>query len=204
MFTGIIEMQGEILDKVEKESGYQLIIRSAFPMVQVGESIAVNGVCLTLLTNKPAYMVFDVSSETLALTTLRKFKQGERVNLERAMAVSGRFGGHYVSGHVDTTASVKAITTLGDYLEVIVGDFPSNAGIYLIPKASIALNGVSLTINEVNKGDIKLMLVPHTLANTTFRQINLGQQLNVEYDYFARIIAHQINMREILKKEVDA
>ena len=139
------------------------IFSSSFEQLEVGESIAVNGVCLTLLPSETAGVLhFDVSPETLTLTTLGTLVIGSLVNLERAMLVSARFGGHYVSGHVDTTAQVQSIQSLGEYLQLELTGCNQQAKLYLIPKGSITVEGVSLTINKVVNQTIELMLVPHT------------------------------------------
>jgi riboflavin synthase len=164
MFTGLIEQQAIVLAN-GGEIGNRLIVQASFEQVNIGESIAVNGVCLTLLPNDEGYLAFDISPETLSLTNLGQLQVGDKVNLERAMLTSSRFGGHYVSGHIDTIAYLQSITAQGDFIEMLVGDFPIETHSYLLPKGSIALDGVSLTINAVNKASIKLMLVPHTLHN---------------------------------------
>lgn len=204
MFTGLIEQQGEVLANISGKVANRLLIKSPFADLQTGESIAVNGVCLTLLPDYEQSLAFDVSPETLRLTTLGQCRAGMLVNLERAMLASARFGGHYVSGHVDTTARLKAIAPIGEYVELVVGDFATCASMYLLPKGSITLEGVSLTINAVNEDNIKLMLVPHTLAKTTLGQLEIGQRLNVEFDYLARIVAHQLKIAGQLKNEVEA
>lgn len=204
MFTGLIEIQGEVLANRVGTVANRLEIKAAYQQLVSGESIAVNGVCLTLLPESREHLIFDVSPETLGLTNLGRLNVGDKVNLERAMAATARFGGHYVSGHIDTTARLKAMTRVGDYLEIIVGDFAACASMYLLPKGSITLDGVSLTINAVTDGDeIKLMLVPHTLAQTTFGQLKIDQRLNVEFDYLTRIVAHQLQVAGQLKKEVE-
>jgi riboflavin synthase len=190
VFTGLIEMQGTVLN-----SGSRLEVDAAIELPQVGESIALNGVCLTLLpeAHAPGVLAFDVSPETLAITTLGQLQPGDKVNLERAVLAGGtRLGGHYVSGHVDTTAVVKSIQHLDDFINLSVGDFAISAEAYLLPKGSITLDGVSLTINEVSSHGINVMLVPHTLAMTTFGQVQTGQRINVEFDYLTRIVAHQL------------
>lgn len=202
MFTGIVEMQAEVLANRSSISANRLEIKASYPQFASGESIAVNGVCLTLVPSQE-YLSFDVSPETLRLTNLGQLKAGDKVNLERAMSAAARFGGHYVSGHVDTTAYVKELVRIEDYVEIIVGDFAACASMYLLPKGSITLDGVSLTINAVTKGDIKLMLVPHTLAQTTLGQLAIGQGLNVEFDYLTRIVAHQLQVAGQLKNEVE-
>ncbi|KTD18553.1 riboflavin synthase alpha chain [Legionella lansingensis] len=203
MFTGLIEEQGEIVANIAGEIANRLLIKSPFTQLQTGESIAVNGVCLTLLAEHDDHLIFDVSPETLALTNLGALNVGDHVNLERAMSASSRFGGHYVSGHVDTTAIVKSITPLNEYVEIVVGDFVVCAKMYLLPKGSITLDGISLTINAVTDDNIKLMLVPHTLAKTTFGQLHVGKPVNVEFDYLTRIVAHQLKIAGQLKNEVE-
>lgn len=192
MFTGLIEKSGEVIANVHTDVASRLVIRAPFEQLQVGESIAINGVCLTLLPDGESQLAFDVSPETLKLTTLGKLSAGDCVNIERAMLATTRFGGHYVSGHVDTTACVHALKTMGEYLEMTVGGFAAPAEMYLLPKGSITLDGVSLTINEVRDGCITLMLVPHTLEVTTLGKLNVGDRLNVEFDYLTRIVAHQL------------
>ncbi|CEK10427.1 riboflavin synthase [Legionella hackeliae] len=204
MFTGLIEECGEVIANIQNEVANRLLIKSSFANLQIGESIAVNGVCLTLIPEQEeAYLAFDVSPETLALTTLEQLQVGDWVNLERAMSASARFGGHYVSGHVDTTAALKTIEPIGEFLKITIGDFAVCASMYLLPKGSITLDGVSLTINTVVEDGIELMLVPHTLAKTTFGQLKTGQRLNVEFDYLTRIVAHQLKIAGQLKKEVE-
>ncbi|CDZ78579.1 Riboflavin synthase [Legionella massiliensis] len=204
MFTGLIETQGEVLANHAGTVANRLEIKAAYQQLAIGESIAVNGVCLTLVPESKDHLIFDVSPETLGLTNLGQLAVGSKVNLERAMAATARFGGHYVSGHIDTTARLKEVTKVGDYTEIVVGDFAAYASMYLLPKGSITLDGVSLTINAVTDGDIKLMLVPHTLAQTTFGQLELGQRLNVEFDYLTRIVAHQLQVAGQLKNEVES
>ncbi len=194
MFTGIIEQKGIIISNLPKGNAHRLIISSAFEQLQVGESIAVNGVCLTLLPTENNELQFDVSPETLNVTTLADMAAGDLVNLERAMLSSTRFGGHYVSGHVDTIATVRAVNRFEEYLEVELAGFEEGAMAYLLPKGSITVEGVSLTINSVGDRSIKLMLVPHTLANTTLDELKPGKQVNIEFDYLTRIVAHQLRV----------
>jgi riboflavin synthase len=202
MFTGIVEEQGEVLANCEGEIANRLFIKSSFAQMQAGESIAVNGVCLTLLPQEE-HLAFDISPETLARTTLGKLKKGDRVNLERAMLATARFNGHYVTGHIDCLATLKTKAVMKDYMEIIIGDFNAASSLYILPKGSITLDGISLTINEVRDEDIKLMLIPHSLAKTTFGQLKIGQRVNVEFDYLTRIVAHQLKRASQLKNEVE-
>jgi riboflavin synthase len=203
MFTGLIEQHKRVLDNVPGAKGNRLILEKPDQTLYAdGESIAVDGVCLTLLPGSHENLMFDVSPETLGLTTLGQLQRGDQVNLERAMSAHGRFGGHYVSGHVDTTACVQSRINVGEYVELKVGDFAMPAARYLLPKGSITLNGVSLTINSVQESVIQIMLVPHTLAVTNLGQVGVGQRLNVEFDYLTRIVAHQLTLSGQLKSEV--
>ena len=197
MFTGLIETRGEVVANLGGVASNRLLIRAQLEHLKAGESIAVNGVCLTLLPDYEQQLSFDVSPETLTLTTLGKLRVGDDVNIERAMLATTRFGGHYVSGHVDTTACLQSITPVDEYIEMTIGGFAAPSEMYLLPKGSITLDGVSLTINTVVDGCIKVMLVPHTLAVTTLGQLQVGQGLNVEFDYLTRIVAHQFTLQSM-------
>jgi riboflavin synthase len=197
MFTGIIETSGEVVDNLDQALSKRILIRSSLNGLQSGESIAINGVCLTLLPGFSELLAFDVSPETLKLTTLGDLSRGASVNIERAMLGSARFGGHYVSGHIDTTAFVQQVTKIDHFVEMIIGGFGIPANQFLLQKGSISLDGVSLTINEVMDGSIKIMLVPHTLAMTTLGKLAIGQRINVEFDYMTRIIAHQLEFMRL-------
>lgn len=203
MFTGLIEQQAEVIANHVGNVANRLILKSSFSELVVGESIAVNGTCLTVLPQDDGGLAFDVSPETLMLTTLGTLSIGDKVNLERSMQANARFGGHYVSGHVDATARVLSVVALGDYMEMMVGDFSLPAHRYLLPKGSITLDGVSLTINTVDEAGIKIMLVPHTMAQTTLGRLQVGQRLNVEFDYITRIVAHQLTVSGQMKGEVE-
>ncbi len=195
MFTGLIEQQGRVIANTDLRVANRLLIRAEFPALQAGESIAVNGACLTLLPDFSKGLAFDVSPETLKLTNLGQLQARMQVNLERAMLATARFGGHYVNGHVDTTACLQSLTPVDDFIEMIIGGFAACDTIYLLPKGSVTLDGVSLTINALNEGCISVLLVPHTLAHTTLGQRVIGDRLNVEFDYLAKIVAHQLKLR---------
>lgn len=199
MFTGLIEAQGVVIANTDYGVANRLLIRAHYEQLHAGESIAVNGVCLTLLPDFSNGLLFDVSPETLKLTHLGALKPGDVVNLERAMLATTRFGGHYVHGHVDTTACVDSVNAVGDYVEMIISGFTACDIMYLLPKGSVTLDGVSLTINTLHDACISVLLVPHTLANTTLGQRRVGDRLNVEFDYLTRIVAHQLGSAGILR-----
>ncbi|MCE3044968.1 riboflavin synthase [Legionella sp. 16cNR16C] len=206
MFTGLIQCLGEVKSNTDHNQAKRLVL--TLPELdegnfQTGESIAVNGVCLTLLPDHGQQYSFDISAETLASSTLGALSEGDKVNIERAMLPSTRFGGHYVSGHIDAMATLTSIKPIGECLELTVEEFSIPARAFLLPKGSIALNGVSLTINKVENERISLMLVPHTVAHTTFPYMSAGQRLNIEFDYLTRVMAHQLSSLLQLKREVN-
>ncbi len=192
MFTGLVTTCGVLHAKTSHEKGTQLRINADFVNLVQGESIAVNGVCLTLTTSEASELVFDVSPETLNCTALAALAVGQRVHLERALKVSDRLGGHYVTGHVDKCAAVSKITPKGEYLEMEIGGFTAADMPYLCMKGSVTLDGVSLTINAVHATSICIMLVPHTLLKTTLSTWQVGTRVHVEFDYVARVIVHQL------------
>lgn len=204
MFTGLIEKKSNVVANYNNGCSNRLVISSSFDNLETGESISVNGVCLTLLPSESNELNFDVSPETLNVTTLPDLSPGDFVNLERAMYASTRFGGHYVSGHVDTIAQIKETHAIGEYIEMELTGFSANSMLYLIPKGSITVEGVSLTINSVLNQNIKIMLVPHTLLHTTLGSLKAGQNVNIEFDYLTRIVAHQLQIFGKLNCEVES
>lgn len=213
MFTGLIQQQGVVIDNRSSDMARCLMIElidahDETMTFLTGESIAVNGVCLTLLpinddklksvnAHGKIILAFDVSPETLQKTNLAHLSFGDKVHLERALLASDRFGGHYVTGHVDKTLPLLAVTAVGDYLEMTVG-FDVNERLHFLPKGSVTLDGVSLTINDVGEQSFQVMLIPHTLEKTqlAFRQPNY--LFNVEFDYLTRVIAHQLRCLEVI------
>lgn len=202
MFTGIIEQTAEVIEHAVEANSSRLAIASPFEHITVGESIAVNGVCLTVLPSPSDVLLFDISPETRKVTDLAALSSGDLVNLERAMSASSRFGGHYVSGHVDALAHISSIKALNHFVHIELSGFTKQAMLYLIPKGSITVDGISLTINAVDAQSIQLMLVPHTLEHTTLGRAAIGQNVHIEFDYLTRIVAHQLHMSGKLNCEV--
>ena len=194
MFTGIICHCGVVRDISKHESGLTLAIQTQFQDLVLGESIAVDGACLTVTDMRDDLFYCDLSSETLSLTTAAEYQVGRSVNLERALRVGDRFGGHVVTGHVDGMAKVAAIKSQGDYLEVLLQDFSEADLRYLVPKGSVTINGVSLTINKINLASktLSLMLIPHTLQITNLKALKADDRVNIEFDQNAKTIAHQL------------
>jgi riboflavin synthase len=195
MFTGIIQAQGAIAGRVEQSGDLQLTVDAAELVARldparlaVGESIAVNGACLTVVARDASCFVADVSRETLSLTTLRFCRLGDRVNLEPALRAGDPLGGHLVSGHVDGLAEVVALHADARSLRVEF-EVPEALARYIVPKGSVALDGVSLTVNEARGRRFGVNLIPHTVAVTGFGELAVGQQLNLEVDQLARYLA---------------
>lgn len=183
MFTGIIEA----VQKVASVSTGKLEIHvPAGWELSDGESVAVNGACLTVTARRPGLGVFAVSPESFSRTTLRLLKAGSRVNLERALAVGARLGGHFVTGHVDGTVRLLSARAEGNS-RVLRVERPDGA--VLVEKGSVALDGVSLTVYDIDASSFKAAVIPHTWANTTFRDLKPGGLLNVEYDILGKYAA---------------
>ncbi len=194
MFTGLIEKTA-ILSRLEDRSGYRVLTLSLPHAVDyaqtLGESIAVNGCCLTLTSFTAEELQFEVSHESLSKTNLGQLHLGSQVNLERALRLGDRLGGHMVSGHIDGTALLHKIEKKSGGWDVYV-DLPLPLARYVIAKGSIALDGVSLTVNELNDGPstslIRLTLIPTTIEHTSFNHLHEGWMLNVEVDMIGKYI----------------
>ena len=186
MFTGIIQAVGKIAQSQARGPDVRLTIAAGgldLADVQLGDSIAVNGVCLTVITKHAASFDVDVSAETLRCTI--GFDLDGAVNLEKALRLADRLGGHLVSGHVDGVGSVQRFEQVGDcYLLQVVA--PSALARYIAAKGSITINGVSLTVNHVQDDSFDVNLIPHTLDMTTLKLIALGSRVNLEVDLLAR------------------
>jgi riboflavin synthase len=163
------------------------VVETGFADVQLGESIAVNGACLTVSRAESGVVGFDVSPETLKKTTLGSVGRGEAVNLERALRLSDRLGGHLVTGHVDAAGRIVALKGSGSGKEMAV-IFPAELRRYLAPKGSVAVDGVSLTIAALHGCRVTLALVPHTLKSTNLAQKRVGDRVNLEIDPIARYL----------------
>ena len=188
MFTGIIDHCG-VIHSIEKLADRTVLwVNSRFRNLQPGESIAVDGVCVTVAQIKSSSFSCDLSRETLTCAKARDYQIGNRVNLERALRLTDRLGGHFVSGHVDQTTVLSAQKKQVGFIQLNFEGVSDKSRIYLIQKGSVAVNGVSLTINEAMKGDFSVMLIPHTLEQTNLYDLKLGQLVNIEFDMMAKII----------------
>lgn len=189
MFTGIIEEVGTVQKVSRQQQALALTIAAKFVLedVHIGDSIAVNGVCLTVTAFTVATFTADVMPETFHATSLAKLTSGDGVNLERAMQANGRFGGHIVSGHVDGIATIAKKRTVSNAVYI---DLRMDAELthYCIPKGSITIDGTSLTIFDVREHGITVSLIPHTYAETIFSKKREGAIVNIENDVIAKYV----------------
>jgi len=191
MFTGIVEETGVVRNVVVRENLIVLTLAAKKVLVgtKIGDSISVNGVCLTVTGKKGTTVSFDLMKETLLATTMRYLKPGSKVNLERALQMNGRMGGHFVSGHVDGEGTIQDLVTLPNYVEFRIVTKPALMR-YIVPKGSVCVDGVSLTVGAVTKKYFSIYLIPHTLAVTTFGECQEGDKVNLETDILAKYVLH--------------
>jgi riboflavin synthase len=189
MFTGIVEEKGRVLAFAPSAAAWRLDLSAqvATTGVALGDSIAVNGCCLTVVDFTEQSLHFDVLEETRRLTNFAALGQGAEVNLERSLRFDGKIGGHFVSGHVDGLGTISEFRSKGKdhYLQVVV---PPGMGRYLIVKGSIAIDGVSLTVAEVEGDRFAVWLIPHTLAVTSLGGRKAGEALNLEFDMLGKYV----------------
>jgi riboflavin synthase len=199
MFTGLVEALGRVEGVVEESAGRRL--RLVWPglaasgdALALGESVAVNGCCLTVVAKDPSGDEFEVQAgpETLLRTNLGSASAGDPVNLERALRVGDRFGGHFVQGHVDTTAALIERRPEGEW-EFLAFAIEPECDALLVPKGSIAVDGVSLTLVDAAPGRFSVMLIPHTLAVTTLGALAPGKRVNIELDMLAKHVQKLLN-----------
>lgn len=191
MFTGIIDHCG-ILRSMDVLPGSQrLWIDTQCQDLVLGESIAINGICVTVADIQGQAFRCDLSPETLRVTTASQYKEGDKINIERALLPSSRMGGHTVTGHVDGVCSVKTIRPMNDFIEVTFQNVTKHNKRFLMKKGSVAINGVSLTVNDVTDEGFSVMLIPHTLKLTNLSSLKEKDAVNIEFDMMARMIIQQ-------------
>jgi len=189
MFTGIILGKGTIVEKRSSGSGMLFGLESDFDLTdpEEGESIAVNGVCLTAKNISKRRFTVDVSPESLARTNLGKLAVGSKVNLERALRLSDRLGGHMVSGHVDAVSTILERRPVGNFVQFTFG-IPSGLAKYIIEKGSIAIDGTSLTVNSCDDKKFSIVVIPHTLEVTLLGALREGDTVNIEVDLIGKYV----------------
>jgi len=204
MFTGIVEGRGKVLKVDLRGKTKRLMLEVPFDLteIQLGDSISVNGVCLTIVERKERVIAVDLSPESLQKTTLARVKGADQVNLERPLRLSDRLGGHIVTGHIDGIGTITKRGIEGDFvlLEVRV---PKAAIPYVVPKGSIAIDGISLTVNELRKDSIRLTLIPYTLEKTTLMEKKVGGEVNIEADILGKYVERLLNRTGGAPQEID-
>ncbi len=204
MFTGIIEDKGKVL-RVEYR-GQEKRLTVELPLylteVQLGDSININGVCLTVVQKKEQAIELDLSQETLQKTILGGLREGDQVNLERALKLNDRLGGHIVTGHIDGIGVVVEKKQERDFLRLRIR-IPESASRYVVQKGSIAIDGISLTVNEYQAGDIQMTLIPYTIQKTTLMDKKVGDRVNVEADILGKYVEKLLSQGDKNSGKVD-
>ncbi len=197
MFTGIVEEVGGVREIARKGDVTRLAVGAAVTCEgsELGASVAVNGVCLTVVARAAGELVFELGPETLARTALGRLVAGERVNLERPLRFGGALGGHLVLGHVDAVGTVKAVTRVESTARVRIGLGDRTLAPLLIPQGSVAVDGVSLTVAALEGTMFEVMLIPHTLAATTLGALVAGQAVNIETDVIGKYVVRSLALR---------
>ncbi len=194
MFTGLTEEVGSVISIRSVAPGTELQISAPriSDGVRMGDSVSVNGCCLTVASHRAEQISFDLLEETLERTNLKTLRPDSAVNLERALAADGRLGGHFVQGHVDCASRVLAFDASGaDYrLEI---ELPAEFAHYVACKGSVALSGISLTIAEVSPESFAVWIIPHTKRHTNFRALSVGDLVNVEFDLLAKYVERMLS-----------
>lgn len=194
MFTGLIESVGEVVEARRTATGLRLrFLTDLASQLAPGDSVAVNGVCLTVVASTSAGVEADIGPETARVTTLGGLQAGGRVNLERSMRADARFGGHFVQGHVDGTGMIDSIRSDGDahWLRVT---FPPDLAAFLIRKGSIAVDGISLTVADLGDAHFDVMIIPFTWEHTNLRRLNAGDHVNLECDMIGKYVARTMEL----------
>ena len=198
MFTGIIEEVGEVAGVDDSSEFRTLRIRanSILKGVSIGDSIAVNGVCLTVRRHEKNSFSAELSRETLDRSSLKQLGAGSLVNLERPMRADGRFDGHMVQGHVDGVGKIHGFSRDGDSWNLQI-EFPGNALRYIVEKGSIAVDGISLTVAAVKPPVLDIAIIPHTFENTNLKRATAGDTVNLEFDIIAKYVEHMLNRDKV-------
>jgi len=196
MFTGLIEDVGVLRGRRPIEGGVRLEIESSLAgSMQVGDSLATNGVCLTVTDTLSGLVCADVSPQTLRVTALGALFPGARVNLERPLRADARLGGHFVQGHVDGTGEIAAIAPEGEFYRVRV-TYPGDLAPYFIPKGSVAVDGISLTVADLRGGSFDVQIIPHTWTHTTLSGAKVGDTVNLECDLIGKYVVRLAALRQ--------
>ena len=195
MFTGLIESVGQVTEARATSMGFRLRISTALAgELALGESVAVNGVCLTVVASEPGTLDADVSPETARVTTLQALRPGAAVNLERSMRADARIGGHFVQGHVDATGSIAEISQEGDSFRLTI-TYPTMLASLIVAKGSVAVDGISLTVASVDRDRFDVQIIPFTWSHTNLSHHRVGALVNLEFDILGKYVARALDVR---------
>jgi riboflavin synthase len=194
LFTGLILETGEIMSVKQRSGGAILSLKSkeTASAARLGDSISVNGVCLTVVDISGNELSFDLSDETLRSTNLGGLKKGDIINIEPSLSPSSKIGGHFVTGHVDTVGRIRSKTHIGDMLKFEIEAPPKATG-FLVEKGSVAVDGISLTVVDILKDGFTLVIIPHTAKLTTLGVKGVGDSVNIEVDILGKYVARFLN-----------
>lgn len=197
MFTGIVEDKGRVVRVESKGRGRRLILQIPHKLtdIQPGDSININGVCLTVTEKKEELFQFDLSEETITKSTLGGLREGDSVNLERALRFTDRLGGHIVTGHIDGIGTVVDQRRDGEFIHLTV-KLPREVLPYVVPKGSIAIDGVSLTVNQLREDEVQISIIPFTLERTNLIEKKVGDRVNIEADILGKYVESILRQRE--------
>jgi riboflavin synthase len=194
LFTGLVVEMGEVISLQKRGGGARLFLdaKSLSSDAGLGDSIAVNGTCLTVVEMSGRTLAFDLSGETLHSTNLGMIKKGDRVNLEPSLRLGSRLGGHFVTGHIDGVGTIRTKSLVGDAFTVVIAAAERLTG-FLVDKGSVAVDGISLTVVEVVKGGFSIVIIPHTASLTTIGYKGPGDTVNIEVDILGKYVAKFLN-----------
>ncbi|HUR32984.1 MAG TPA: riboflavin synthase [Vicinamibacterales bacterium] len=189
MFTGLVESVGHVVQSAPTGAGVRMRIATGLaPALALGDSLAVNGVCLTVVAQDDTSVCADIGPETLRVTTLGTFKPGDVLNLERSMRADSRFGGHFVQGHIDAVGRIEAVTPEAEFHTIDVS-YPDRFAANIVHRGSIAVDGISLTVAALSGNRFQLMIIPFTMAHTNLGHAAAGTPVNLEFDMVGKYVA---------------
>lgn len=208
MFTGLIEDLGTIREIGRKNGSFVIKVDTDLDLSdsKIGDSISISGICLTVVDLEKNSFSFDVSPETMSRTLLKNLGRGDKVNLERAMKLNDRFGGHIVSGHIDGTGTILNKTEEGNSIKIEI-EVATGLSRYIVEKGSVAVDGVSMTVNGCREGSFTINVIPHTAEYTTLILKKMGDKINVETDLIGKYVEKILNQTGVVdnsqKKDID-
>lgn len=202
MFTGIIIEMGEVLSFTRKAAGGSIGVRADIVSrdASIGDSISINGVCLTVVEKKGMVLYFDISNETMRSTNLGTLKKGQKVNLEPSLRPDGKIGGHFVTGHVDGVGTIISKNKIGDAFKIVISAPEDITGL-LVEKGSVAIDGISLTVVDLSEREFSVVIIPHTANVTTIGFKGPGDTVNLEADIIGKYIARFLKKDRNANKE---